>query len=204
MTKKEIKASFRELTRDLVTGDYIISFTVPKNHRQACEDIANNRGIDLRLIISKYFKKRSLNANAYMWELLDNLSEALNVSSEKIYQRLVRDVPGNRFICPIETERVEEFKSVWASKGLGWFCHELRDSKHEGYTVMMGYYGSSEYDTKKMSRLIDLVVQECQQAGIETATPEQLERMKLEWDKKDEKGEGNGHQPDSKEKSMGA
>lgn len=32
-----------------------------------------------------------------------------------------------------------------------------------------------------MSRLIDLVVQECEQIGIETVPPAELERLKEEW-----------------------
>lgn len=34
---------------------------------------------------------------------------------------------------------------------------------------------------KMMSRFIDCVVAEAQELGIETATPDELERMKQEW-----------------------
>ncbi len=55
------------------------------------------------------------------------------------------------------------------------------DSKIEGYVNVRSYYGSSQYDTAQMSRLIDLIVQECRQQGIETATPQELARYKEEW-----------------------
>ena len=45
----------------------------------------------------------------------------------------------------------------------------------------MLYYGSSTYDSAQMSRLIDLVVQECQAQGIETKTPEELALLKEDW-----------------------
>lgn len=45
----------------------------------------------------------------------------------------------------------------------------------------MMYYGSSCYDTKQMSSLIDHLVQDCKALGIETLTPQELARMKEEW-----------------------
>lgn len=43
------------------------------------------------------------------------------------------------------------------------------------------YYGSSTYDTAQMSRLIDLVVQECRQQDIETLTERELSLLKEGW-----------------------
>ena len=37
------------------------------------------------------------------------------------------------------------------------------------------------YDSKEMSDLIDGTVEEAKSLGIETATPEEIERMKLLW-----------------------
>ena len=38
--------------------------------------------------------------------------------------------------------------------------------------------GSSTYDTAEMSALLDGVIEDCKSCGIETATPEEIERMK--------------------------
>lgn len=46
--------------------------------------------------------------------------------------------------------------------------------------------GSSQYNTREMSRLIDGLVSECKECGIETLTPEELERMMVQYAKKDE------------------
>ena len=45
----------------------------------------------------------------------------------------------------------------------------------------MLYYGSSTFDTKQMSRLIDNIVQDCKAVGIETLTPQQLDALKEGW-----------------------
>ena len=39
---------------------------------------------------------------------------------------------------------------------------------------MVLYYGSSVYDTKQMSALIDHIVQDCKALGIETKTPAEI------------------------------
>ena len=41
--------------------------------------------------------------------------------------------------------------------------------------------GTSEYSTKEMSVFLDGIIYECQQVGIETATPEELSRYKEDW-----------------------
>ena len=43
------------------------------------------------------------------------------------------------------------------------------------------YRGSHTYDTKEMSALIDGTVADAKELGIETATPNELMRMKQEW-----------------------
>lgn len=43
------------------------------------------------------------------------------------------------------------------------------------------WVGSSKYDTEEMAKLIDGVIEEAKALDIETATPEELARMKEEW-----------------------
>ena len=49
------------------------------------------------------------------------------------------------------------------------------------YRVYIIMRGSHTYDTAEMSKLIDGVVSEAKQLGIETMTPEELERMVSTW-----------------------
>lgn len=42
-------------------------------------------------------------------------------------------------------------------------------------------YGSSKYDTRQMSRLIDLIVTECKEQGINTLTPREIALLKEGW-----------------------
>ena len=131
--------------------------------------------------ISPKRRKRSLDANAYCWVLLDRLSEATGIPPKELYRGLIPDVGGNCFVQPIRKDAVERWVEIWQSNGDGWVCEIMGDSKIEGYVNVRSYYGSSQYDTAQMSRLIDLIVQECRQQGIETATPQELARYKEAW-----------------------
>lgn len=46
---------------------------------------------------------------------------------------------------------------------------------------MRAYNGSSSYDTKQMSRLIDYVVQDAKSLDIETMTDRELSLLKEGW-----------------------
>ena len=64
---------------------------------------------------------------------------------------------------------------------MGWMV-ETFPSKIKGCTNAILYYGSSTYDKAQMGQLIDLIVQECKQQGIETMTPRELAMLKEAWD----------------------
>lgn len=133
-------------------------------------------------------KRRSLDANAYAWVLLDKLSVVLSregtpVSPEDVYRQLVPHVGGNSRILPIRDDAVEEWKRIWSAGRTGWICEDLGECRNlEGYRNIRCYYGSSVYDADQMARLIQLIVQECRQLDIETATPEELAALQARWE----------------------
>lgn len=134
--------------------------------------------------------KRSLDSNAYFWGLADKLAERLSltgdkpITKEEIYQSYIKDIPGENEILPIKDCAVEKFISSWQSKGLGWVCEVIGQSKLTGYTNVIAYYGSSCFSKKSMSMLIDMVVEDCKEYGIETKTPEEIAKLKALWGEK--------------------
>lgn len=136
---------------------------------------------ELNIEISKWYKKRSLDANAYAWALLGKLQDVLNIPKEDIYKNMIKDI-GSYEIVPIKNEAVEKFESAWQKNGLGWVTEQL-PSKLKGYTNIICYYGSSSYNSKEMSRLIDLIVQDCKEQEIETLSKEELKSMMEEYEK---------------------
>jgi hypothetical protein len=81
---------------------------------------------------------------------------------------------------PIKDEAVERFRECWSKNGLGWITETI-PSKLDGYTNVLTYYGSSVYSQKEMNRFIDLLVQECQQLGIETKSENEIKSLIESW-----------------------
>lgn len=130
--------------------------------------------------IKEHRDKRSLDANAYCWVLLDKLAEVLHVHKTELYRSYIREIGGNSETVCVLSKAVDALKRGWTKNGIGWQTEEM-PSKIPGCVNVVLYYGSSEYDTAQMSRLIDLIVQDCKAQGIETMTPFQLDALKERW-----------------------
>lgn len=125
------------------------------------------------LTVKEYKAKKSLSANAYFWVLCGKVAEKTHIGSTEIYKRLIKEIGGNNTLVCVQEEGVDALCKYWSAKGLGWVT-EVVDSKIKGCKNVFLYYGSSLYDTAQQSRLIDLIVQECKQQGIETMTPQEI------------------------------
>lgn len=134
----------------------------------------------LSIEMKKYREKRSLDANAYCWVLLDKLAEKLNIPKVELYRASIREIGGNSEIVCVKDIAVEKFRQGWEHNGLGW-CTDTMPSKIEGCTNVILYYGSSTYDTAQMSRLIDNICQDCVANGIQVETPDKIAEMKSLW-----------------------
>lgn len=145
-----------------------------------CEELEKYQDCEVEVKIKKYYNKRSLDANRYFWALLDRLAVTMNLSKEEMYRGYIRQIGGNNDIVCVQDKAVDKLCKGWHNNGLGWITDTM-PSKIEGCTNAILYYGSSTYDTTQMSRLIDLVVQDCKSVGIETLTPEKLAGLMDEW-----------------------
>lgn len=132
------------------------------------------------LTVKEKKKKRSLDANAYAWVLMDKLAAVMHQPKEEIYKSYIKEIGGNSETVCIKSEAAESLCNGWSRNGLGWQTDTM-PSKLKGCTNVILYYGSSVYDTEQMSRLIDLIIQDCEIFEIETKDPAELERLVQEW-----------------------
>ena len=134
----------------------------------------------LSIEVKPYRQKRSLDANAYCWVLIDKLAEKLRESKENIYRQYITNIGGNSEIVCVKNNAVERLCSGWQRNGLGWQTDTF-ESKIEGCTNVILYYGSSVYDSAQMARLLDLIIQDCKEQGIPTETPNEIAKLKSMW-----------------------
>lgn len=133
------------------------------------------------LEVKEYRKKRSLDANAYAWVLIHKLSTAMHISPEEVYLLEIPEIGDNYTPVCVREKDVERFIKSWQSQGLGWPVKDLGASQVPGCRNLMAYHGSSTFDTRQMSRLIDNLVQGCKGCDIEVLPPDKLALLKEEW-----------------------
>lgn len=165
---------------DFKTGKPTISFEV--NERNDFEILVDEmKGLEkLSIEVKPFRQRRSLDANAYCWVLIDKIAESFGESKESVYRQYITNIGGNSEVVCVKNNAVERLCQGWQRNGLGWQT-ETFESKIEGCTNVTLYYGSSVYDSAQMSRLLDLIVQDCKQLGIPTETPNEIARLKSMW-----------------------
>lgn len=134
-------------------------------------------GLDgaLSLTVKKWREKRSLDANGYMWVLLEKIAAKTDSTKDEVYEEFLRDYgfldqDDNGYItitlrADIDLSYLPGHWRAYATDSDEWrVCRKIK--------------GTSEYDTKEMSYFLDRVIEEAKALGIETATPEELEKIK--------------------------
>lgn len=175
----------------LPNGDTEVSFIVAKGSKSTLlhgvDELTAAGTPRLRIRAEKERKKRSLDANDYLWVLCTKIAEKLQdgkvmVTKEEVYRKHIEAV-GKYEPLAMAEEAVERFSEIWASKGTGWLV-KVVDSKLNGCKKVFAYYGSSVYDSREMSRLIESVIEDCRALEIETMPPAELEALLREWGQK--------------------
>ena len=174
---------------DFKTGKPTLTLEI--NERNDFESLVDEmRDKDkLSIEVKPYREKRSLDANAYFFVLADKLAEKLHTSKVEVYRNAIKDIGGVSEVVCVKNQAVERLCEGWSQNGIGWQT-ETFPSKIEGCTNVILYYGSSTYDTKQMSALIDHIVQDCKAVGIETRTPDEIADMLSLWESHERRNNG--------------
>lgn len=146
--------------------------------QKMCDELKTAERLTIK--VGRFKKKRSLDANAYAWVLISKLAEKLNIPKSEIYRSAIKEIGGNSDTVCIQDKAVQSLRDGWERNGLGWMTDTM-PSKIEGCTNVILYYGSSTYDTAQMSRLINIIVEECRLQGIETKSKEELDSLLNQW-----------------------
>lgn len=142
-------------------------------------------GVDklLTVEIKPFRKARSLDANAYLWVLVGEIAAVLKTDSESVYEQMLERY-GSFVNLPIwkpELENERKKHRLCIENG-----ETVLTDKHGNEQVFVWckcYRGSSEYDTTEMARLLDGVISEAKELGIDTRTPREIAEMKSRWGK---------------------
>ena len=94
------------LARD---GGYLLTISTRENVGALYDELHE---VDVDVTVKKHREKRSLDANAYSWVLLDKLAEATGTPKSEIYRREVRDVGGNTETVCVREKAVQKPSAI--------------------------------------------------------------------------------------------
>lgn len=157
-----------------VGGELILTTTDPDAVRFA---VAFEEG---DYTITKAKKPRSKDANALAWLLIDRIAAALHMSKEEIYKNTIRDIGGNSEMVCVAENGLDKLKECWTKNGIGWQVDTM-PARTPGYVWAILYYGSSSYDSRQMSILIDHLKQDCIALGLPLPDDDRINSLLEEW-----------------------
>ena len=128
------------------------------------------------LVIKEHKEKRSLDSNAYCWLLCNKIADVLSTDKDSVYRANLMAFGQSDRIIVLE-EALESLKRSYKYTEIA----SKFERKGKKYLELIIYHGSSTYNSKEMSILINGIVQEAQALGIETMTPEELESLNSTW-----------------------
>lgn len=176
----KLKGKITGIDLDFSTHKPKITIQLTDQQSILCDEFNNLQEQELIDVeLKKHSERRSLNANSYCWVLIGNIAEVVRSTKEEIYREYIRN-KGIYQVITMNSKAVPTFIKVWEERGLGWVC-ETSETNIQGLTDVVAYYGTSSYNKKQMANFIDYIVEEAKDLGIQTATPDEIARMKSMW-----------------------
>jgi hypothetical protein len=178
-----LTGKLKDLMR-LAGGEWVVSFTTRDDPGKLFYSMTDE---PVTVEIKKASGKRTKTMNDFCWAMCTDIGNALKppLPKEEVYRKAIRDV-GVFKRAPVRPELVNDWCEIWGSRGVGWFAEVVDDVMLEGhlYKLVFFYCGTSTYNTRDMSRVIDYLKQDM--INMELPIPisrEEEARLMANWQK---------------------
>lgn len=166
-----------KIVDSVTTIDGAARVTIEMQGTPELDDYSGPGAPPIRVRIAKARKARSLDANAYFWSCVAIIQATIGGSKGDIYRRLLRDY-GQYTYLVVEPEAVPRLMQIWREvEVLG---DTTTTSGKKGKSVI-AYFGSSTYNSKEMSQLIDGAVDDIKALGKTPPPTRDMEQMLEAW-----------------------
>ena len=164
-----------------VAGDELILKT--KDLQEIRRFAYNFKAGDYEIV--KQRKKRSNDANALCWKLCTEIANVLRTDKDSIYVDMLRKYGQSDIVSVLSTINVKGYFKYYDEFGKG----TVNGKEFTHYKV---YKGSSEYDTREMSILLDGIIDEAKALDIEVISEREKSLLLQEWNNgKSKENEGS-------------
>lgn len=184
MASIKVRGKLKDLSFDR-EGNQIISLAVASDVRKDFDSLAQN---DIDVEIKKHREQRSLSANAYFHVLVNAIAREQGTSDDEVknilvcrYGTLLRDDDGGTvgFKLPASVDASLIYPYVR--------CFDTRYEDGKEFKCYLAYKRTRYMDSGEMAHLIDGTVSDAREMGINTDTPEQIEKLKALWAEEERK-----------------
>lgn len=174
----ECTGRIKDISLDWKTNQLNLALSInEKNAISEIEKIKDDEKLSIKIV--KYRKKRSLDANGLLWHCLGQIAASLQADKWDIYLQMLKRYGKYTYIC-VKPNMVDSVRSQWRETEV------VGDVNINGSEAvqMLCYFGSSTYTTKEFSVLLDGVISEMQEMGLETPLSQDMKRALEEWERK--------------------
>lgn len=175
----EFTGKLLNISKDWQTGQFQATFTVNESSAvQFADEIKDCEKLSIKA--EKYRERRSYNANKLMWDCLDKIAKSMSPPEDKwtLYLSKLKAYGKYTYIC-VKPNAVEKMKLLWRETEV---VGEI-DINGEKAVQMLCYFGSSTFDTKEFSILLDGIIADMQNMGLQTPTTKEMQRALEQWEK---------------------
>lgn len=130
--------------------------------------------------IKEYHEVRSKEANRFLWSILGKCALILRTTKEELYRKYVPKVAPFRD-WDLPEDRVSTFCHVWEAQGTGWVTERVDYAGDGDLITIRAYYGSSTFTKKRMSYMIDMVVEDAKELGVDCLTEKERSLLIEKW-----------------------
>lgn len=172
----EFTGSLVAINQDWQTGKAQAVFTI--NEPSAIEYVAALKDEEkLHIKAVKFRNKRSLDANGLLWVCLGQIADVLHTDKWNVYLQMLKRYGKYTYIC-VKPNVVDAVKAQWRE------CEVIGETTINGKEAvqMLCYFGSSTYNTKEFSVLLDGVISEMREMGLQTPASQEMQRALEKWE----------------------
>lgn len=190
----ETRGTLKDIGVDYKTRQSAVTFLVAADPAKVEQFL----DMDLDISFAKHKERRSLNANAYFWTLVNKIAQAAGISDTMVHDRLLAEnrayvITDGVMEWRVTSEKpsiygiIKDGERYYIDSGMPVTMNKPNGTllQKNGEAVIGNVFwrikGSHEMDTAEMARLIDSTVEEAKGLGIETMTPNQLKILVEMW-----------------------
>lgn len=173
----EFVGRLQQVSRDWKSGKYMLSLLVDEGSMTGIDDFTTDT--KLSIVLKRFKKPRSLDSNALMWKCLSELAMHEGRDKWDLYIEKLKK-HGKCYPVRILTSGLEDLKAQWRE------CEVIDTYTDEAgvmWSVVLCYPGSHLYNTAEFSKLLEDIIFDMEQDGLQPPTSEAMRRSLEIWEK---------------------